>query len=1130
MKTLARLLSIRPDDAQKTILLYAMHFVFYLGLRWGENASDAMFLEYWSSRDLGTMFIAGSTLAFVIGLIYTSYADRINNRKLLIVLLLVMIAWLVSVRILLFTNGGQGGLAYPYFYLVYDALNGLATLHILNYINDFYDTRTAKRALPLMLSAGIIASALAGFSGKFLEKLISLENIPLAWAAALVVVIGFVFLTRHYLSNDASYVSQVRLTRANAQASRNSLENLKLGYQFVRESGLLRWLALATFLMLFLLKLLTFHASTFFEQAFTGNPNGRFAFFASMDGIGYSLGLLIQLFLFNRLLSRLGVGGMSFIYPSLTFLSVISIVYNPGWITSVFGRFNVGIFKRSIRNPLDAMLYNGLPVQIKGRAKGFINAVLVALGTLMAGLLLYGLKQGWLSATLLDVFGLLAVLLFVLSAFKIRENYTRSLANLLTDEKLNILGLEQEAFDTDPAAVQILYQQIASSQDDKMTVFLAEMAYETQGAKALPVLLNLAESASPLVRASLIQLIGADWIGDPAVYELCLRGVGDEDAGIRLASMNALAGKADIERDDIVLGAFSARLADSEINVRAAAIPPLISSGDFHYLAPAVQQLSLWLSDEKDASRRKLGLQVLVKVKNERLIQTLVRYLRDSDPSVRACAVELIDDISAQATSREIKGQGLDILQTLLSDQDSSVRLAAIAGLSHFHSQPASLAILQAFSDESFEVRKLACHSLVPLPKRELLGLRSSKNQLQAECACYVLASAKHEAARRLIPSLMLKLLKNIYTLHTLEFPLQSISSPGAVFLRNTLREQVEQYLDRVFWLVEPLCSQEDIHAIRRSLLGGDILNQANAIETIESLTSPQVAQLLAPLFDGTSPKSIVEQGVAKLSMRSFEDASDVYQQFWPQLANPDQESLTTDLFDSATREWIQGLTIYSIVEQTLLRTPSKLPKASILIALVKTQTQESPFIQEVLKYATAHILISPEAISVEKPMLTAIEKVIFLKEVHFFQEVTIEQLRILASICEEKHVEQGEKIFAEGDQEEALYVVVSGRVALQRQVNRRISRLAVYESRQYFAEMSIFDAKVHKADAVALEPSVLLLIRQALLSSLVERYPRLAINLLKVLSQRLRTLNDTLADKTESKPDTLVNIFDKLS
>lgn len=108
--------------------------------------------------------------------------------------------------------------------------------------------------------------------------------------------------------------------------------------------------------------------------------------------------------------------------------------------------------------------------------------------------------------------------------------------------------------------------------------------------------------------------------------------------------------------------------------------------------------------------------------------------------------------------------------------------------------------------------------------------------------------------------------------------------------------------------------------------------------------------------------------------------------------------------------------------------------------------------------------------------------------------------------------------------------MVVSGRVALQRQVNRRISRLAVYESRQYFAEMSIFDAKVHKADAVALEPSVLLLIRQALLSSLVERYPRLAINLLKVLSQRLRTLNDTLADKTESKPDTLVNIFDKLS
>ncbi len=1131
MKTIARLLSIKPDEAQKTLLLYAMHFVFYLGLRWGENASDAMFLEYWSSRDLGTMFIAGSSLAFFIGLIYTSYADRINNRKLLVALLLAMVAWLVSVRILLFTNGGQGGLAYPYFYLVYDALNGLATLVILNYINDFYDTRAAKRALPLMLSAGLIASAAAGFSGSFLEQLIGLENIPLAWGVALFIVIGFVWLTRRYLSNDASYIRQAALTRNSAPAGKNSLENLKMGFQFVRESGLLRWLAISTFLMLFILKLLTFHASTFFEEAFVGNPNGRFAFFASMDGIGYSIGLVTQFFLFNRLLSRMGVGGMSLLYPSLTFLSFISLAYNPGWIASAFGRFNVGIFKRSIRNPLDAMLYNGLPVHVKGRAKGFINAVLVALGTLFAGLLLYALKQGWLSVQLVDIFGFLAVLLFVLSAFKVRQNYTRSLTDLLKDENMNILSLEQDSLDeTDPAAIQTLYQKMAASQDEKMTVFLAEMAYEIQGTKALPALLNLAQESGPVVRASLIQLVGTDWIGEPAVYQWCLRGVEDEDAGVRLASANALANKPDVERDDIALTALAARISDSEIGVRAAAVPPLISSGDFHYLAPAVQQLSLWLDNHENPSDRRLGLQVLVKVKNERLIQTLVRYLKDKDPSVRACAVELIDDISAQATSKEVKSLGLEILQTLLADRDSSVRQAAVSGLAHFRSPTASQAILRAFADENFAVRRQACQSLSPIPKRELMAMRSSKNLLEVECACYVLAKAGHQPSQRQIPAVLIELLKNIYTLYALELPLNSISSPGALFLRTTLREQAEQLLERLFWLIEPLCSAEDIHAIRHTLKNHDILGRANALETLESLTSPQVAHLLTPVFDGANPQGWVGQGAEQLHISVFDEPAASYKQFWPQLSNLNGNNGTDGLFDFGTREWLLALTIYSIIEQTLKSLPTNLPKAEILMALVKTQQVDSALVQEVLKYATAHFLINPEEISLEKPMLTAIEKVIFLKEVHFFQEVTIEQLRILASICEEKRVETDEKIFSEGDREDALYVVVSGRIALQRQVNHRIKRLAVFESRQYFAEMSIFDAKSHNADAIALEPSVLLLIRQAPLALLVERYPKLALNLLKVLSQRLRTANDMVAEKTTSKADTLVNIFDKLT
>ncbi|NOH01935.1 MAG: hypothetical protein HND47_08190 [Chloroflexi bacterium] len=155
LRALAKLFSIAPGEGRKTALLYSLHLVFYLGLMWGDAARETLFLSAWSADDLALVFVAYAVLGFIIGLAYAFVADRISNGLLLKIIMGVMVVWLISVRILLETNGGPRGAVYPYFYLAYSAFRDLATMHILTYINDFYDTRAAKRALPLMLSAGI---------------------------------------------------------------------------------------------------------------------------------------------------------------------------------------------------------------------------------------------------------------------------------------------------------------------------------------------------------------------------------------------------------------------------------------------------------------------------------------------------------------------------------------------------------------------------------------------------------------------------------------------------------------------------------------------------------------------------------------------------------------------------------------------------------------------------------------------------------------------------------------------------------------------------------------------------------------------------------------------------------------
>ena len=64
---------------------------------------------------------------------------------------------------------------------------------------------------------------------------------------------------------------------------------------------------------------------------------------------------------------------------------------------------------------------------------------------------------------------------------------------------------------------------------------------------------------------------------------------------------------------------------------------------------------------------------------------------------------------------------------------------------------------------------------------------------------------------------------------------------------------------------------------------------------------------------------------------------------------------------------------------------------------------------------------------------LTTIEKVIFLKSVYIFEHATIEQLGRIAGLTEEARFESGQTIFKEGEPGDALYLVLSGRVLIER-------------------------------------------------------------------------------------------------
>jgi len=112
-----------------------------------------------------------------------------------------------------------------------------------------------------------------------------------------------------------------------------------------------------------------------------------------------------------------------------------------------------------------------------------------------------------------------------------------------------------------------------------------------------------------------------------------------------------------------------------------------------------------------------------------------------------------------------------------------------------------------------------------------------------------------------------------------------------------------------------------------------------------------------------------------------------------------------------------------------------------------------------------------------------------------------------------------GEVIVAEGDVGDCMYVIQTGQVEAVRGPRDKEVRVAVLGSGDFFGEMALFDKEVRAATVRALgEARVLTIDKRALLRRISDD-PLLALNLLKTMSQRIRSLNERVSTLTGPSP-----------
>ena len=136
--------------------------------------------------------------------------------------------------------------------------------------------------------------------------------------------------------------------------------------------------------------------------------------------------------------------------------------------------------------------------------------------------------------------------------------------------------------------------------------------------------------------------------------------------------------------------------------------------------------------------------------------------------------------------------------------------------------------------------------------------------------------------------------------------------------------------------------------------------------------------------------------------------------------------------------------------------------------------------------------------------MISTVEKVLFLKGVDLFKNIPGEELTHIARITDEVEYATEATIFAEGDQGDAMYLIVEGNV----RIHAGSQELAELGSRQCFGEMSILDAEPRSASVTAMSELTLLKIQNNDFGEILTEKPEISQGIIKVLTRRLREAN----------------------
>lgn len=506
-----RLLRVAPGEWPKLAGFGLFGFLLQMGLGIGFSAGDAAFLAHAGADRLALIFM----LTPAVMLLYTALFSYL--------MVCFSIDRVVDGTIGLLVLGGVGGFVLlglqlpPAWQLsvyiglkLYIAMWYIALYSLFwNYTDAYFHIQDGKRLFPLLAAAAALGTTCGALIVSQLANIVPLRDFFLGWAVIAVVTFPVALRLRRRWSR----IADSDLVDSNDGVA----SQIGAVVRTFRTSRYTLILTLTLFVTLLMTNLAEFQYSSLFQL------NRSEAELASLLGKLYAIAnifnVIICLFVFNRLVGRIGVRNVALIMP-LSYFAAFGFLFVTGSFEGALAAFFAyhGILT-SIEYNNQNMLFNAVPSATKRPVRTIVEGMAEPLASFAAGGFLFFAADRTDIRDLSGIGVILGVVL-LLVVIMLRQVYPQAMARNMQAMLLDFgqkRSMRAEPVRSDMPPAGLLLQQLKS--DDRGTREQAvRLIAATRDIDAVPHILAAASWLSPSERHNIAQML-IEW-GESAIPRL----------------------------------------------------------------------------------------------------------------------------------------------------------------------------------------------------------------------------------------------------------------------------------------------------------------------------------------------------------------------------------------------------------------------------------------------------------------------------------------------------------------------------------------------------------------------------------------------------------------------------------